>query len=292
LQRASKLSHPNLFHLLPGGRWQLAEMDLGFVSDGTMLGRTWDTSSPERRSRQKRLAKCSGLFSRALKYIHSKGFAHSHIKRFKHHGYRGITSSSLSIRCYRLASRALPTARLTLTTRRRQARHGCRCGRCLVSRHDPGRDSYPASSCFIAGEPSRSDCSAYSFHNLSSTSRDTVCAAIPHSAGPQNRSRTVLTRLPSRFPSRSRTGCCPCGKKDRTRAENVAGHPLYLGGLCKTTFFICSRIFFFRQDPPRVHRSLLAIPDVEGALSRSGAMAAVRPMCINVPTRKVRGGSP
>jgi len=31
LQRASKLSHPSLFHLLPGGRWQLAEMDLGFV---------------------------------------------------------------------------------------------------------------------------------------------------------------------------------------------------------------------------------------------------------------------
>src|ERR1700731_3596139 len=30
--RASKLSHPNLFHLLRGGRCQLAEMDLVFVA--------------------------------------------------------------------------------------------------------------------------------------------------------------------------------------------------------------------------------------------------------------------
>ena len=31
LERASKLSHPNLLRLLPGGRCRLAEMDLVFV---------------------------------------------------------------------------------------------------------------------------------------------------------------------------------------------------------------------------------------------------------------------
>lgn len=31
LQRASKLSHPNLLHLLPGGRCQLADTDLVFA---------------------------------------------------------------------------------------------------------------------------------------------------------------------------------------------------------------------------------------------------------------------
>src|SRR5260370_7254907 len=79
LQRASKLSHPNLFHLLPGGRWQLAEMDLGFVvmeyAEGD-LGHVL----PERPLTAKETREMLGPLLDALKYIHSKGFAHSHIK--------------------------------------------------------------------------------------------------------------------------------------------------------------------------------------------------------------------
>jgi len=79
LQRASKLSHPNLFHLLPGGRWQLAEMDLGFV---VMEYAEQDLGHvlPERPLTAKETREMLGPLLDALKYIHSKGFAHSHIK--------------------------------------------------------------------------------------------------------------------------------------------------------------------------------------------------------------------
>ena len=68
LQRASKLSHPNLFHLLPGGRWQLAEMDLGFVvmkyAEGD-LGHVL----PERPLTAKETREMLGPLLDALKYI-------------------------------------------------------------------------------------------------------------------------------------------------------------------------------------------------------------------------------
>jgi serine/threonine protein kinase len=79
LQHASKLSHPNLFHLLPGGRCQLADIDLVFVvmeyaeSD---VGRVL----PARPLTTKETRETLGEVLGALNHIHSKGFAHSHIK--------------------------------------------------------------------------------------------------------------------------------------------------------------------------------------------------------------------
>jgi serine/threonine protein kinase len=79
LQRASQLSHPNLFHLLPGGRCRLAEMDLGFV---VMEYAEEDLGHllPERPLTAKETREMLGPLLDALKYIHGKGFAHSHIK--------------------------------------------------------------------------------------------------------------------------------------------------------------------------------------------------------------------
>jgi len=79
LQRASQLSHPNLFHLLPGGRSRLAEMDLGFV---VMEYAEEDLGHllPERPLTAKETREMLGPLLDALKYIHGKGFAHSHIK--------------------------------------------------------------------------------------------------------------------------------------------------------------------------------------------------------------------
>jgi hypothetical protein len=77
--RASKLSHPNLFHLLPGGRCQLAGMDLVFVvmeyADANIA-----QVLPARPLTAKETREMLVEVLDALKYLHSKGFAHSHIK--------------------------------------------------------------------------------------------------------------------------------------------------------------------------------------------------------------------
>ena len=79
LLRASKLSHPNLIRLLPGGRCRLANMDLLFMfmehaeSD---LGRGLSAHPIG----EKEAREVLGRLLDALRYIHSKGFAHSHIK--------------------------------------------------------------------------------------------------------------------------------------------------------------------------------------------------------------------
>ena len=79
LQRAAKLSHPNLLHLLPGGRSKLADRDLVFTFieyAAEDLGR----SLPDRPLGEKEAREMLGPLLEALSYIHSKGFAHSHIK--------------------------------------------------------------------------------------------------------------------------------------------------------------------------------------------------------------------
>jgi hypothetical protein len=79
LDRVSKLSHPNLLRLLPGGRCRLADMDLVFVLMEYAeqdLGRGLrDHALGEKEARE--------MFPPlldALSHMHSKGFAHSHIK--------------------------------------------------------------------------------------------------------------------------------------------------------------------------------------------------------------------
>jgi len=247
LQRASKLSHPNLFHLLPGGRWQLAEMDLGFVVM-EYAEETWDTSSLSVRSQQKRLAKCSAS-SRRLKYIHSKGFAHSHIK----------PSNIMAMGDHlKLAfDTVLPLGEPRPTYRPVDAYDAPEAGTAPVAgagdvwslgmtlvetltQHPPA--SSPENQADPIVPPT--------LPNLSSTSRDTVCAAIPHSAGPQNRSRTVLTRLRPGSRQGSRTGCCPCGKKDRTAAEMWQDIHYTWVVLCKNYFFHMQQNLFFRHRIP------------------------------------------
>ena len=78
-QRVSKLSHPHLLRLLPGGRCQLADMDLVFVFMEYAeedLGRRL----PDRALSEKEAREVCGPLLDALSYIHGKGFAHSHIK--------------------------------------------------------------------------------------------------------------------------------------------------------------------------------------------------------------------
>src|SRR5215472_11494647 len=79
LDRVSKLSHPNLLRLLPGGRCRLADMDLLFVLMGYAeedLGR----GIHEHPLGEKETREMLGSLLDALNYIHSKGLAHSHIK--------------------------------------------------------------------------------------------------------------------------------------------------------------------------------------------------------------------
>lgn len=79
LERASKLSHPNLIRMLPGGRCRLAEMDLVFVFmeyAEADLGRRL----PDHALSEKEVREVLGPLLDALNYIHGKGFAHSHIK--------------------------------------------------------------------------------------------------------------------------------------------------------------------------------------------------------------------
>jgi len=125
--------------------------------------------------------------SRRSEVIHSKASPLSH-QTFKHMAM-GITQARFRYGAT-LASRAYYRP-VDAYDARRQARHGCRCGRCLVSRHDLV-DSYqhpPASS----PENNRSDCSL-----LFTTFLDITRHCLrrdPYSAGPQNRSRNCLNRL-------------------------------------------------------------------------------------------------
>jgi hypothetical protein len=78
-EKASKLSHPNLLRLLPGGRCRLAEMDLVFVFmeyAEADLGR----SLPDHALGEKEVREVLGPLLDALSYVHGKGFAHAHIK--------------------------------------------------------------------------------------------------------------------------------------------------------------------------------------------------------------------
>ena len=78
-QSASKLSHPNLLRLLPGGRCQLADMDLVFVfmeyAEEDLGRRLSDQALDEKEARE-----VLGPLLQALCHIHIKGFAHAHIK--------------------------------------------------------------------------------------------------------------------------------------------------------------------------------------------------------------------
>src|ERR1700682_4627292 len=79
LHRASKLSHPNLLRLLPGGRCRLADMDLVFVVmeyAGENLGQVL----PNRTFTAKETCELLAPLLDALSHIDSQGLAHSHIK--------------------------------------------------------------------------------------------------------------------------------------------------------------------------------------------------------------------
>jgi hypothetical protein len=77
--RASKLSHPNLLRLLPGGPCKLGDMDLVFAVMEYAeqdLGRVLSNGPLTEKEARETL----GTLLAALGYIHSNGFAHSHIK--------------------------------------------------------------------------------------------------------------------------------------------------------------------------------------------------------------------
>jgi hypothetical protein len=79
LLRASKLDHPTVLRLLPGGRHKLGDMDLVFVVMEYAeedLGRTL----PNRPLAANEAREMLGPLLGALRYIHGKGFAHGHIK--------------------------------------------------------------------------------------------------------------------------------------------------------------------------------------------------------------------
>src|SRR2546430_1830298 len=75
----SKLRHPNLLRLLPGGRCRLAGVDLVF---GVMEYVDQDLGQvlPNRPLSKREAHEMLGPLLDALSHIHSKGFAHSHIK--------------------------------------------------------------------------------------------------------------------------------------------------------------------------------------------------------------------
>ena len=79
LLRASKLNHPNLLRVLPGGCSQLGGMDLVLVvmeyAEKNLGQGLADRALSENEARE-----MLGAVLDALNYIHSKRFAHSHIK--------------------------------------------------------------------------------------------------------------------------------------------------------------------------------------------------------------------
>jgi len=79
LYRASKLSHPNLLGLMPGGPCQLAGMDLVYLvmkyAEEDLGGVLRDHPLTAEKTRE-----LLGLLLDVLGHIHSKGFVHSHIK--------------------------------------------------------------------------------------------------------------------------------------------------------------------------------------------------------------------
>ena len=79
LLSASKLRHPCLLRLLPGGHCQLAGADLVFA---LMEYAEEDLGQvlPYRPLSEKEAREILGLLLDALSHIHSKGFAHTHIK--------------------------------------------------------------------------------------------------------------------------------------------------------------------------------------------------------------------
>ena len=79
LHSASKLRHPSLLRLLPGGRCQVEGADLVFV---LMEYAEEDLGQvlPYRPLSEKEAREILGLLLEALSHIHSKGFAHTHIK--------------------------------------------------------------------------------------------------------------------------------------------------------------------------------------------------------------------
>jgi serine/threonine protein kinase len=79
LLRASKLNQPNLLRLLPGGCCQLGGMDLAFVVM-EYAERDLGRGIPDRPLTASETHEMLGPLLGALSYIHSKGFAHSHIK--------------------------------------------------------------------------------------------------------------------------------------------------------------------------------------------------------------------
>ena len=79
LLRASKLNHPNLLRVLPGGCSQLGGMDLVFVVM-EYAEKNLGQGLPDRPLRENEASEMLGPVLGALTYIHSKGFVHSHIK--------------------------------------------------------------------------------------------------------------------------------------------------------------------------------------------------------------------
>jgi serine/threonine protein kinase len=79
LLSASKLRHPSLLRVLPGGHCQLAGTDLVFA---LMEYAEEDLGQvlPYRPLGEKEAREILGLLLDALSHIHSKGFAHTHIK--------------------------------------------------------------------------------------------------------------------------------------------------------------------------------------------------------------------
>jgi serine/threonine protein kinase len=79
LERASKLSHPNLLHLLPGGRCQLGALDLVFTFM-EYVEEDFGRSLQDRPLSETETREMLRPLLEALSYIHSEGLAHSHIK--------------------------------------------------------------------------------------------------------------------------------------------------------------------------------------------------------------------
>jgi serine/threonine protein kinase len=79
LLRASQLSHPNILRLLPGGRCRLADMDLIFA---LMEYAEEDLGQilPAHPLNAEKTRQTLRLLLGALSHIHSKNFAHTHIK--------------------------------------------------------------------------------------------------------------------------------------------------------------------------------------------------------------------